>query len=177
MPSDHPETPIPSANELARQPFEAVNHAFSEAQERMRRGAEDFSRMFSDMKFPGMPDMDMLLAAHRRNVETLTAANRVALEGAQAVARRNIEIMHQTLSELGETMKGGMAGIGTGGAKDQASKQAELLRGAYERAVSSMREVSELIQKSNAEALSLLNTRFTEAVDEVKTLMGRARSV
>ncbi len=48
-----------------------------------------------------------------------------------------------------------------------------MLKSAYERAVGNMREVADLIQKSNTEALSLLNQRFTEAMDEVKTMMAK----
>ena len=49
----------------------------------------DFTKIFADMKMPAMPDMEAFMSAHRRNMETLSAANRVALEGAQAVARRH----------------------------------------------------------------------------------------
>ena len=45
----------------------------------------EFTRYFSEMKMPAMPDMEALLAAHRRNMETISAANRVALEGATGV--------------------------------------------------------------------------------------------
>ena len=48
-----------------------------------------------------------------------------------------------------------------------------MLKSAYERAVGNMREVADLIQKSNAEALSLLNQRFTEAMDEVKAMTAK----
>ena len=65
----------------------------------------EFHRMFADLKMPMMPDMEALMAAHRRNLETLSAANRVALEGAQAVARRNMEIMQQTMAELTDGMR------------------------------------------------------------------------
>lgn len=130
----------------------------------------EFTKLFADMKAPGMPDMDALMAAHRRNLETLTAANRVALEGAQAVARRNMEIMQQTMTELTD----GMRQIATGDAPQaRAAKQAEMLKSAYERAVANMKEISDLIQKSNGEALGLLNTRFAEAVDEVKQLTAK----
>src|SRR4051794_11714026 len=59
----------------------------------------DFTRIFSEMKMPAMPDMEAFVSASRRNMETITAANRVALEGAQAVARRHMEIMQQAVSE------------------------------------------------------------------------------
>ncbi len=69
------------------------------------KAVAEFTRMFSEMKHAGLPDMEALMAAHRRNLETLSAANRVALEGAQAVARRNMEIMQQTMSELTDGMR------------------------------------------------------------------------
>jgi phasin family protein len=48
-----------------------------------------------------------------------------------------------------------------------------MLKSAYEKAVGNMKELADLIQKSNAEALSLLNSRFTEAMDEVKSLVNK----
>ena len=127
----------------------------------------EFSRMFADMKSPALPNVDALMSAHRRNLETLSAANRVALEGAQAVARRNMEIMQQTMTELTE----GMRQLAGGEAPQaRAAKQAEMLKSAYERAVSNLQEIGDLIQKSNGEALGLLNKRFAEAMDEVKSL-------
>ena len=131
----------------------------------------EFSRMFSDMRLPMLPDVEALMAAHRRNLEALSAANRVALEGAQAIARRNMEIMQQTMAELTDGMRQMASGESP---QAHASNQAEMLKAAYGRAMANMREVAELIQKSNGEALSLLNGRFAESVDEVKQLMSKA---
>jgi phasin family protein len=57
----------------------------------------------------------------------------------------------------------------------KAAKQAELLKRAYERAVSNTKELSDLITRSNGEAIGLLNRRFTEAMDEVKLLVSKAQ--
>jgi len=130
----------------------------------------DFSGLLARMQLPGMPDIDAVLAAHRKNIETLTAANRVAIEGAQAVARRNMEIMQKTMSELTENLRS-FASPEPPQAK--AAKQAELLKTAYENAVANMKEIGDLIQKSNAEALGLINNRFVEAMDEVKALVAK----
>ncbi|WP_254070288.1 phasin family protein [Acidisphaera sp. L21] len=132
----------------------------------------EFTRMFAEMKVPPMLDMEALLAAHRRNLETLSAANRLALEGAQAVARRNMEIMQQTMAELTEGMRSFTAGEPP---QSRAIRQADMLKSAYERAVANMQEISDLIQRSNGEALELLNKRFTEAVDEVKTMVAKGQ--
>ncbi len=131
----------------------------------------EFARLFSDMKLPAMPDMGALMDAHRRNLETLSAANRVALEGAQAVARRHMEIMQQSMAELSETIQ---ALATAEGPQAKAAKQAELMKRAYERAVANMRELRDLIQRSNGEALELLNKRFAELLDEVQALIRKA---
>jgi phasin family protein len=141
---------------------------FAQAMGQAKTAAEEFTRMFGEMKFPALPGTEALLGTHRRNMEALSAANRVALEGAQTVARRHMEIMQQTMAELTETMQA-LASADAPQAK--VAKQAELLRRAYERAVANTGELSELIQRSNREALEQLSKRFTEAMDEVKRLI------
>jgi phasin family protein len=127
----------------------------------------DFTKYFAEMKLPMLPDAEAFLVANRKNLETLSAANRIALEGAQAVARRHMEIVQSNMAELTEAMKA----LATADAPQaKAAKQAELLKQAYQHAVAHMKELSDLIQQSNAEALSLINHRFVEAMDEVKAL-------
>ena len=135
--------------------------------ERGMAGMSELHRMFTDMKLPGMGGMDLVVQAQKRNMEVLAAANRVALEGAQAVAKRYAEIMQQTAADMTEAMRG-MASPESPQAR--AAKQAELLKVGYERAVANIKELADLIQRSNGEALSMLNTRFTEALEEVKQL-------
>jgi phasin family protein len=132
----------------------------------------DFTRFFADMKLPALPDLEAFVTANRKNLETLSAANRVALEGAQAVARRHMEIVQSSMAELTEGMQA-LAAADAPQAK--AAKQAELLKQAYQHAVAHMKELSDLIQQSNAEALALINQRFAEAMDEVKALAEKAK--
>ncbi len=131
---------------------------------------DDFMKMFSEFKMPAMPDMSAFAEAQRRNIEALTTANKLAMEGAQAIARRNMEIMQQTMSEMSEAVQS-MASQEPAASK--AAKQAEMLKAGYEKAVANMREISELIQKSNGEALGVLNARFTAAMEEVKGLVAK----
>jgi phasin family protein len=139
------------------------------AAERQTAMLGEFGKMFSDMKFPtSLPDTGALMAAHRRNMDALSQANRLALEGAQAVARRHMEIMQQSMGELTEHVRE-LAGSETPQAK--AARAAELLKRSYEHAVTNIRELSDLIQRSNTEALGLLDHRFREAMDEVKALL------
>ncbi len=128
----------------------------------------DMKKMMGDMKLPAMPGMEAVMAAHKRNLEALTEANRAALEGAQLVARRHMEILQETMSGLTETLKE-LASNPTPASR--AAKQAEMLKKAYESAVANTKELGDLIQKSNAEAMNKLNTRFSEAMSEMKALL------
>jgi phasin family protein len=134
----------------------------------------DMMKMLAEFRMPAMPampDMEALAAAQRRNLEALSAANRVALEGAQAVARRHMEILQQSVAEMTEAMK---AFATAEAPQDKAAKQAELAKSTYEKAVANLQEIADLIQKSNSEAVGVLNKRFTEAMEEVKSLMAKS---
>ena len=161
-------------NAMASQTRANVERGVQTAQDMHRRATEagmagmnEFTRMFSEMKFPAMPDMESFMQAHRRNMETLSAANRVALEGAQTVAKRHMEIVQQTMQEMTETIRDLSVADSP---QTRAAKQADLIKHAYEKAVANMRELADLIQRSNGEALNMLNKRFAEAMDEVKLM-------
>jgi phasin family protein len=157
-----PETPMEAATETGRTAFDAA-----------QKMGQQFTQLFGQMKLPSMVDVEPLLAAQRRNIEVLTAANRVAMEGAQAVARRHMEIMQQSMSEMTETVR---ALATTTDPATRATKQAELLKHAYEKAVVNLQELSDMIQHANGEAVGLLNHRFTEAMDEVKSLIAKSKT-
>ncbi len=137
-----------------------------------RHPGTDIMSMLSDFRLPSMPDVESLATAQRRNFEALSAANKVALEGAQAVAKRHMEILQQSMAELTDAVRSAQDGSSP---QDKAAKQADLVKATYGRAVAHMQELSDLIQKSNAEAVSLLNKRFAEAMDEVKALIGKTK--
>ena len=152
------ETPVPN-------PFASVmNHAM--------QVAEDMTKMLQSMKVPAVPATNELMEAHKRNLEAMSAANRIALEGAQTVARRHMEIVQQTMAELSESLRA-MASVEA--PAEKAAKQTELLKGAFERAVSNTKELADLIQHANAEAVGLLNKRVADAMDEAKTLMAHSK--
>jgi len=131
---------------------------------------DDVMKMLAEFRLPAMFDVEALAASQRRNLEALSAANRVALEGAQAVARRHMEILQASMAEMTDAMR---AMSSNESPQARAARQAELLKSAYERAVGNMKEVADLIQTSNSEALALLNKRFAEAMDEVKSLVAK----
>ena len=156
---------------LPQTPFTAA--PFAQMMGQVKTATEEFSKLFAKVKLPAMPDMEALMAAQKRNMEAMSAANRIALEGAQAVAKRHMEIMQQTMAEMTETMR---AITSTESPNAKAARQAEMLKKSYEHAVANAQELADLIQRANGEAIGLLNQRFAEAMDEVKTLIEKTKT-
>jgi phasin family protein len=127
---------------------------------------EEFSKMLKQYNLPGV-DMDALMASQKKNLEALTQANRIALEGMQAVAERQAKILQETMNEASNAVdvlsKAGSPG-------EVAAKQAELAKGAFERALSNMRELAEMVAKSNQEATGKINERISATLDEIKDM-------
>jgi phasin family protein len=124
----------------------------------------DITKYMGDFKVPGL-DVESLVSSQRRNIEALTQANRLAYEGLQAVLKRQAEILRQTMDEVSQVTKD----ISEPGApQDKAAKQTELAKDAFERSLSNMRELAEMIAKANSEAFDLLNKRFTQNLDEMR---------
>ncbi|RVT99184.1 phasin family protein [Rhodovarius crocodyli] len=127
-------------------------------------------KLFGEFRMPAMPDFQALAEAQRKNIEAITAANKIAIEGAQAVARRQVEILQSSVSELSSAVQNMSREESPVG---KVARQTDLIKSSYEKAVSNVKELSDLIQKSNNEALNLLNARFSAAMDEVKSAVSK----
>lgn len=124
----------------------------------------DVTKLMGDFKVPGV-DLEVLVASQKKNIEALTQANKTAFEGMQALAKRQAELLRQTMEEVTAAGKQ-MAEPGT--AQEKAAKQAEMAKNAFERALENMREMSEMVTKANDEAAKLLNKRFMQMLDEYR---------
>ncbi len=131
---------------------------------------EAFTAAFGEMKMPHAPDVDALMATHRRNLEVLAEANRLAMEGAQAMLKRQAELAQQAMGAFTE----GLQQLATAEAPNaKAARQAKLMKEAYERTVRNAKEMADLISRANSEALNLLNRRIGEAMEEVEALLSK----
>lgn len=129
----------------------------------------DILKMMSEFRVPNL-DLETLISTQRRNVEAMVRAQQLALEGAQAVSRRQAEIMRQMMEEMGGAMA---AVISTTAPEERAAKQTEMATAALERALANMRELAELVSKSNREAIDVINGRLVESLNEVRNLFER----
>jgi phasin family protein len=138
-------------------------------------GAEwlaDFTKAFADMRAPGL-DMAALVAMQRKNIEALTEANQLALEGAQAVLRAQLELTRRTMEQLGEMMTGLM--VPNGSMEDRLAKHAEYSKSALDRGMSNARELADLMTKANTDAFNVLTRRVSETLEELRDIAAKKK--
>src|ERR1700730_13160509 len=77
---------LENARELSELTTKASMNAFSDA-----------TKVFGDFRLPGL-DVDAVVATQRKNLEALTHANQLAVEGVRALAQRQSEIAQQAFA-------------------------------------------------------------------------------
>jgi phasin family protein len=112
-----------------------------------------------------------MVEIQQKNLEVLTAANRIAFEGARALLERQVEIVRETMTEAAEAVT--EISVGTT-VEARIAKQAEVTKSVYEKGVTNMRELTELSSKSSREAVDLLNSRVAESIEEVVAQLNKA---
>ena len=126
-------------------------------------------KMMGDMKMPGF-DWEAIMAANRKNMEAFAQANHLAAEGAQAIFRRQGEILKATMEDANRQVKTMLA---DGTTEDRVARQTDAIKTAFEQAMANYREMVEMASKANAEALSVMSKRVSESLDELKGVMAK----
>ncbi len=132
----------------------------------------DLSKMFDKASFPGV-DAEALTEAQKKNVQAIVDANRVASEGYQALFKKQVEIMQAGVSELTETMKAASTQPMT---TEGTEARVEMAKAQFEKSVAVFKELSETAQKANEDAMSIIQARFSEGVEEMKDLAATSMS-
>jgi len=127
----------------------------------------DFAKVADQFKLPGL-DAQALVEYQKRNLEAVASANKIALEGAQAVIRRQAEIVRKSVEDASKALSELNAAETP---QDKLLKQAELAKEAYESAVANLRELTEMASKSNGEAAELISSRVSDCFGEFTTEM------
>ena len=155
-----------------QQMFQGMDWSKMQGMDWMKFQPTDMTKLFGEMKMPGL-DMEGFMAAQKKNIEAVTTANRLAVEGFQAVAQRQAEILRSTMEELSKASQDLMS---QGKPEDKMAKQADLAKEAFEKALANMREIAEMAAKANNEAADVINSRVSESIDEIKDLLSKAAS-
>ncbi|HVA11955.1 MAG TPA: phasin family protein [Stellaceae bacterium] len=130
----------------------------------------DMTKAFSAFSFPGF-NVEAVMASQRKNVEALTQANQLAIEGMQAFARRQVELAREAFEhapaffqELSQPTA----------PQERMAKNAEIAKVTFEKNLATARELGELVSKANAEAFGVITKRVTESLDEMREVAAKA---
>lgn len=127
----------------------------------------DFSRLFEG--YQSVPfDMKSFLETQRKNIQALSEAQQLSVENLQTIVQRQSAILSQMVEDNAQITKEMMA-EGTPEAK--IAKNAELFKGAYERSVKSMAEITDMLNQSSQEASAIINKRVAATMNEVKSAL------
>jgi phasin family protein len=126
----------------------------------------DITKMMADFRFRPF-DVETLMACQRRNIEALSQANQLAVEGMQAVAKRQIEITRQAMEDVSALLRD-LAQPAS--AEDRIAKNTEFAKQVLDKSISHGREITMLATKAGSEAADVLRKRASEGLDEFRDL-------
>ena len=129
----------------------------------------EFLKTMTQLNVPTL-DVETLVSTQRKNVEAFAAANRLAVEGIQAVMRRQLEIFRQTVDDTASTIRELSQAQGP---QERASKQLDLMKAAYDQALENMSELGDMLRRSNTEAAELIKNRVDDTLDELKNTVSK----
>ena len=128
----------------------------------------DIVKLLEQYKLPGI-DIAAIIDMRRKDIEALMTANRVALEGAQSVGQKQVEILRSTLDQLSSLIQQATA---SGSMTEKTTKTGELVQQVLQRALENMRELAETAYKSQSDTYAVLTKRIQENLDEARALLG-----
>ena len=124
----------------------------------------DVTKMFADFRFRPF-DVEAVWAAQRRNIEALSQANKLAVEGAQALAQRQLELTRQAFEGFSTLLRDLTQPAST---EDRIAKNTEYAKQMLEKGISHGREVAALAAKTGTDAAEVLHRRASEGLDEIR---------
>jgi len=122
-----------------------------------------FSRFGRDLK---VPNVEAILAHHRKNLEALEKSARAGAAGATSLLSRQREMLQDTLREVSDMAQSYKA---PGNPQELMSKQAEFAKKSFEVALKNASEVAELFKKSSTESVEILRDRIKAAMEEIRS--------
>ena len=132
----------------------------------------DVTKFMSTMKIPSY-NFQALATSQRKNFEALAAANKMALEGMQEIARRQSEIVSQGVEDISGAVSGLLSATTL---EDRTVKNAEFAKTLYQKALANFWDLGEMVTKSNSRTFGVLNKRVADSLDEVKGIVNAPSS-
>ena len=124
------------------------------------------TKLVRDLSLPGI-NLQSVVDSRRKDFEALVELNRQAIEGAQSISQKQVEILRQTFEQLREILKTAAAGGVSPGTTEGTG---ELVQRAVNTALQNMRDLAAIAYKTQTDAFSVATKRMEESLEELKRL-------
>jgi len=132
----------------------------------------EFQKNLSQLKIPGV-DPDQWVKVYEQNIAAVTQANQTFMTGMQAFAEKQAAILQEGFKTSEAAIK---EAAEAGEPTDKVTSQVERAKAAYEKALADMNEISEIVTKTNSEALEVINQRVNASFSEVQKILSENKS-
>ena len=121
----------------------------------------------------GLPQIDVekLIEANRKNLDALNESAIAAAGGAQAVVRKQREVLEAGLTEATTLIRGYQP---LGDPKETLVKQTEFAKKLFELAVQGAKDSAQTTRESTTDAVKILQDRMKAALQEVRATVSPA---
>jgi phasin family protein len=127
----------------------------------------DTSRMMGEFKMPSF-NFEALMNMQRKNIEAMTALNQAAFENIQSLARRQADLMRQTMEESASVMS---TVFSSPSPEEKVMRQTEASKAAVEKCIANARDIAETVTKCNTQAMETVGNRLSESLEELRDIM------
>ncbi|VFM95910.1 MAG: phasin family protein [Candidatus Kentron sp. G] len=129
---------------------------------------EQFARVFGGvLRHPDF-DLNGILENQRKNIEALTAANKLMFEDAREMMTRQMQMFRDAMAQTVSSVTSVSKSKTTRGVADQ---QAKLIQLGVEKSIASMRDITESITQANAQAFDIADRRIAENMSEFRRFL------
>ena len=126
----------------------------------------DVTAMMAQFKMPGI-DMAAILEARRKDIQALVDANTASFESMQALAKKQTEMLSLAMQGMQDAAK---SAVGASGPAD-VGKQGEVIRKGFEKTLANMKELAEMAQHAQSDAMVRISQRAAHQMQEMKTMV------
>ena len=130
-----------------------------------------FTKLGEQLKIPSI-DMTKIMEHHQKNLEAMSKSWQAVASGASEIASKQREIVQQAVQDVTAMVQEYKPG---GSAQEIMAKQTEFAKKAMEAAIANTRDITELVQKSSAEAFKIVQDRMKESYEEIRASVERKR--
>lgn len=124
-----------------------------------------FKNLGEQLKVPSL-DMSKIMEHHQKNLEAMTKSWQAMAGGATEIAMKQREVFDAAVKDVTAMVQQYKP---VGSPQEIMAKQGEFAKKAMEAAITNTRDIAELVQKSSAEAMRIVQERMKESYEDIKT--------